>query len=102
MNTFYNTTKEPEVNRHLFEVKSISQQQQVLFFLKKHPGKWFTPYALLNELNLHFTAIHSIKRSLTNLTKMGKACKSQHTVLEKTSGRPTHQWTINFKTALTK
>lgn len=85
----YNTTHETGETLERFERQASRQEDVILRWFRRHPGRLYTP-SQINGL-LPGAPITSIRRALTNLTKAGHLVKTGH----KRSGdygRPEHCW----------
>jgi hypothetical protein len=75
MNLFHNTLDLPESELKVRQLKSGSQNAKILEFFKWNPGKLYTPFEIQNYVcilcNGYLTPITSIRRAMTDLTKLG-------------------------------
>lgn len=75
MNLFHNTLDLPESELKARQFKAGSQNEKILEFFKWNPGKLYTPFEIQNYAcilgNGYLTPITSIRRAITDLTKLG-------------------------------
>ena len=75
--SFYNTTNEVGENLSEYQGKARSQDENVLLIFKEFKNKQITPELALKELQLQYpnrytnTPLTSVRRSFSNLKKMG-------------------------------
>ncbi len=93
MEPFYNTINIKGVDIAEAVKVAMSQDDKILFFLKRNPDKLFTPFDIHDTLFDSKTPITSIRRAMTNLTKSGKIEKVDKQEMEK-FGKPNYQWRL--------
>jgi len=75
MSIFHNTLNLPESELKARQFKAGSQNAKILEFFKWNPGKLYTPFEIQNYAcfsgNGYLTPITSIRRAMTDLTKLG-------------------------------
>lgn len=90
---YFNTTGESGENLKKYIDSARSQQKEILEHFRKHPGRNFSPHQIWQTLFDDRTPQTSVRRAISNLTKMG--------FIEKTPemhpgayGRRTHSWRL--------
>lgn len=74
---FYNTIKEPKVVVAQYEAANATQQDLVLEYFRREKRSTTARAARVLNINLN-----SVRRSVTNLTDMGKLIKTNERVVE--------------------
>ena len=75
-NRFHNTTEiqGPELIKR--EMRTGSQNKAILAFFRRHPVLNLTPFEIQHAIHLEGTPITSIRRALSDLTKLGYLVKT--------------------------
>lgn len=71
MSLFHNTLDLPESELKVRQLKAGSQNQKILEFFKRNPGLLYTPFDIQRLCFFPHTPITSIRRAMTDLTKLG-------------------------------
>ena len=77
MKVFHNTTDLQGEDLKKRQIKAGSQNAEILTYFQLFPHHSFTPWELQQRMNIRHAPITSIRRAMTDLTKLG--------YLEKTS-----------------
>ena len=93
---FYNTTKESGADLKKSKEKTFSQSEKILNFFEDNKGKSFTPFDVLKNVFGENTPITSIRRSMTDLERLGrlKKTKEQRVGLY---GKMNYCWKLEIK-----
>ena len=88
---YHNTLELPEQEVMIFERRINNQEKEILHFFEAHRGEMFTPFEVLEYFPMY--PITSIRRTMTDLTKIGKLVK---TGVLRTGfyGDPNHCWMV--------
>ena len=75
MNLFHNTLDLPESELKVRQLKAGSQNEKILQWFRQNPGKLYTPFDIIkhcfNGYGYFNAPITSIRRAMTDLTKLG-------------------------------
>lgn len=90
---YFNTTQETGATLNQYEAKATNQDETILNFFRKHPGKKFTPFEVQNRAFIDEPPITSVRRSITNLTNKGKLIRTEQKAGGR-YGRSNYLWTV--------
>lgn len=93
---FYNTTKESGQQLLDFQEKTENQEKLIFAFFEKHRDHAFTPFEIMEAMNLIGVPITSIRRAMSDLTKSGKIVKTNK-MKPGRKGRRNYTWKFNGK-----
>lgn len=74
MTGFFNTIQETGSTLSQSHAKAVSQQERILDFFKRHPGRHFTPAEVAKETGILLT---SVRRAMTDLADAGQIVKTE-------------------------
>lgn len=95
----YNTTHESSDKLEEYGKQTATQDNRVACFFESNPGEIYTPWEIqslvFGQPGKPPTPITSIRRSMSDLTKVGILTKTEHQKEAGTYGRRSYAWTLN-------
>lgn len=92
---FYNTIEASGQLLIEYTEQNLKQTDIILEFFRANPGQEFTPFQVLEVMvdHGHNWPITSVRRAITDLTKIG-ALTMGNTLKNEKYGKPNHTWKI--------
>lgn len=91
--SFHNTIDIEGKELIAHESRARSQEEKILEFFKKNPGRKFTPIQVLDHFGLPERRITSVRRAISNLTYAGFLLKTTQKKMER-FGSKNYMWML--------
>ncbi len=91
----YNTTHESGDKLQEYRNKAASQESRIASFFELNPGEAWTPWEIQSLVFKTKTPITSVRRSMSDLTKVGILTKTEHLKEAGNYGRRSYAWMLN-------
>jgi hypothetical protein len=93
LQVFHNTTNLTGDKLKQREIKNGSQNDAILKFFRRNPGLLYTPFEIWKVMNLPRTPLTSIRRAMSDLTKLGYLEKTGYKKLAQ-YGAESYTWKL--------
>lgn len=91
----YHDTAKAGANLQEYRNKAASQESRIASFFELNPGEVFTPWEVQSLVFKTKTPITSVRRSMSDLTKVGILTKTEHMKEAGNYGRRSYAWMLN-------
>jgi len=91
----HNTTNETGEKLQEYRNKAASQESWIASFFELNPGEVFTPWEIQSLVFTRKVPITSVRRSMSDLTKVGILTKTEHLKEAGNYGRRSYAWMLN-------
>ena len=93
----HNTTHESGTKLQEYQNQAASQESKIASFFQLNPGEYWTPWEIQSLVFKTKTPITSVRRSMSDLTKVGILTKTEHLKEAGNYGRRSYAWMLNEK-----
>lgn len=91
----YHDTAKAGEKLHEYRNKAASQESRIASFFELNPGEIFSPWEIQSLVFKTKTPITSVRRSMSDLTKVGILTKTEHLKEAGNYGRRSYAWMLN-------